>query len=387
MRHHLAFIILGAAFALGPGTSIGESAPPQKHGVDLGIGRGANSHRPNILVAWRNTERVLEVEVQVRNLGDQPGRGNVRLEICDEEGKTLLTTKPYPVTVPARQNGGEEGTVVQTKGFRMMNIMFDQLDRLNQRYKLRAIVDTEGEDLNPLDNVATKSFNVDGRALPKTTTTYRYRLANPTDAKMDATVYIDHTAVPSGWIMSADPQPGTKIALAAHEVFTGYVTVKTPKEVADGQYIDLQAGLATVGGGSRTRTVDQDEWYLVATSQPPQVDQPEVNLRSDGAVTVNVAAFDPICGIKEASGVQVAYSLDHGTTFSSRVMAYTRGNFYDKTWFEGTLGPFAPGVEVNAVLTVANNAGIMRRFDLDAVRISSDLGAQKTTVAKADGLN
>jgi hypothetical protein len=186
--------------------------------------------------------------------------------------------------------------------------------------------------------------------------------------------------------MSADPQVGTKVTLSPHEVFTGYVTVKTPPKVADGQYIDLQAGLAT-GSGSHARTIDQDEWYLVATSQPPQVDKPEVNLRADGAVTVDVAAFDPICGIKEASGVQVAYSLDHGTTFSSRVMAYTRGNFYDKTWFEGTLGPFAPGVEVDAVLTVANNAGIMRRFDLDAVRISENKQSQAATVAKTETLN
>jgi len=115
---------------------------------------------------------------------------------------------------------------------------------------------------------------------------------------------------------------------------------------------------------------------------------------------VNVAAFDPICGIKEASGVQVAYSLDHGTTFSSRVMAYTRGNFYDKTWFEGLLGPFAPGVEVNAVLTVANNAGIVRRFDLPASRIPDTVArndgagagaatsaGETQTLAKSDNLN
>jgi len=377
MRRFVPFVFMAIALSCAAALSAAESSTPTKHGVDLGVGRGADSHRPNILVAWRNTERVLEVEVLVRNLGDKPGHGNVRLEICDDEGRQLLTTKPFPVTVPARADGGEAGTVVQTKGFRMMNIMFDQLDRLNQRYKLRATVETDGEDLNPLDNVATKSFNVDGRALPSTTTTYRYRLANPTDAAVSGVVYMDHTAVPSGWAMSAEPQVGTKVTLAPHEVFTGYVTIKTPKQVSDGQYVDLQAGLAKTGGPA-TATIDQDEWYLVATSQPPQVDQPQVTIRPDGAIAVNVAAFDPICGIKEASGVQVAYSLDHGTTFSSRVMAYTRGNFYDKTWFEGQLGPFAPGVEVNSVLTVANNAGIVRRFDLPASRIPD-------TVARVDG--
>jgi hypothetical protein len=373
-------------FLLGTGMLLAQSAQGDKHGVDLGIGRGADSHRPNILVAWRNTERILEVEVLVRNLGDQPGRGNVRLEICDDEGKQLLATKPFPVTVPARAEGGEEGVVVQTKGFRMMNVMFDQLDRLNQRYKLRATVETEGEDLNPVDNVATKSFNVEGRALPASTSTYRYRLANPTDSPMNASVYIDHTAIPTGWVMKTDPEPETKIVLAPHEVFTGYVAVKTPRQVADGQYIDLQTGLVATEKG-RKYLVDGDEWYLVATTQPPQVDKPTMTVRPDGGVAVNVAAFDPICGIKEASGVQVAYSLDHGTTFSTRVMAYTRGNFYDKTWFEGLLGPFASGVEVAAVITVSNNAGIVKRLDLPPVKIGQSSSETLTSSVTSGGSN
>jgi hypothetical protein len=66
-------------------------------------------------------------------------------------------------------------------------------------------------------------------------------------------------------------------------------------------------------------------------------------------------------------------------------MAYTRGNFYDKTWFEGILGPFAPGVEVDAVLTVSNNAGIVKRFDLPAVKIAAL--EQKTPKMNVGGSN
>jgi hypothetical protein len=386
MKRVTLFAAAVALISLCPCPTPAQSAPSKKQGVDLGIGRGVSSHRPNILVAWRNTERILEVEVLVRNLGDRPGRGKVRLEICDDEGKQLLTTKPFEVSVPARGDGGEEGTVVQTKGFRMMNILFDQLDRLNQRYKLRATVETEGEDLNPLDNVAAKSFNVDGHALPGTTSTYRYRLTNPTDAVMNGTIHLDHTAAPAGWVMTADPEPGTKVSLGPREVFTGYVTVKIPKAVSDGQHIDLQASLVA-GKDGEQRLVDQDEWYLVATSKPPQVDKPMITLQPDGSLAVNVAAFDPICGIKEASGVQVAYSLDQGTTFSTRVMAYTRGNFYDKTWFEGTLGPFANGVEVSAVVTVANNAGITRRFELPPMKIERPADEKSTAKAKIGGQN
>src|SRR5258708_36226304 len=124
MRRYVLLVFMAIACASGAGLAAESGAQP-KHGVDLGIGRGPDSHRPNILVAWRNTERILEVEVLVRNMGDQPGRGNVRIEICDDEGKQLLATKPVPVTVPARAEGGEEGTVAQTKGFNRVNIKFD----------------------------------------------------------------------------------------------------------------------------------------------------------------------------------------------------------------------------------------------------------------------
>jgi hypothetical protein len=369
-----------AMFALllpgGLAVAVAQDAGPS--GVDLGVGRGSDSHRPNILVAWRNTQRILEVEILVRNLGDKPGRGRVRMEISDEEGKTLLSTEPFQVTVPARKEGGEDGTIVQTKGFKLMNLMFDQLDRMNQRYKLRARVETEGEDNNLIDNIAAKAFNVDSRALPGAKNIYRYRFANTTDSPITATIHLDHTQVPAGWVMQADPVVGTKVTLAPKEVFVGHITVNTPKAITEGQFIDFQVSLVGNKNG-RPYTIDQDEWYLVATSKPPEVDQPTVTQRPDGALAVNVAAFDPICGVKEASGVQVAYSLDDGTTFSTRVMAYTRGNFYNKTWFEAVLGPFAPGVEVHPVVTVANNAGITRRFDLTPIKISEPKPATATS--------
>ncbi len=343
----------------------GAEAP---HGVDLGIGRGADSHRPNILVAWRNTERILEVEVLVRNLGDRPGKGQVWLELADDEGKKLLSTDPVPISVPAKADGGEEGVVIQSKGFRMMNLMFDQLDRLHQRYKLLAHVKTDGVDLNPLDNVAAKSFNVDGRAFPATTNFYRYRFVNPTDAPITGRIQLENTAVPEGWDVSIDSQRGTTVTLGPKEVFTGYVTVKTPNKVSDGQHIDFQ--ISFIGqGGSDSYVIDKDEWYLVADSIPPEVSQPTITSRPDGSLMVNVVAYDPICGLREASGAQVAYSLDDGTTFSTRVMAYARGTFYTKTWFEAQLGPFAPGVKVKTVVTVENNAGLMRRFDLPLVTV------------------
>jgi hypothetical protein len=356
------------------------------HGVDLAIGRGAESHRPNILVAWRNTERILEVELLVQNFGDRAGTGKVWLDLADDEGKTLYSTDPVPVSVPSKPDGGDEGVILQLKGFRMMNLMFDQLDRLHQRYKLRAHVKTDGEDLNPLDKIVAKSFNVDQRALPATTNFYRFQFLNPTDTPLTGKIRLENTATPEGWIVSVEPKVGTTVTIAPKEVYTGVIAVKTPDKLNDGQYVDFQVSLTADSNGSSL--VDSDEWYLVADSTPPDVSQPTMTVRPDGSVIVNVVAYDPICGLREASGVQVAYSLDDGTTFSTRVLAYTRGNFYNKTWFEGQLGPFAPGVNVKAVVTVENNAGLLRRFDLPPVQIqhiqsSASLGTNGFTGAKA----
>lgn len=337
-------------------------------GADLGIGHGIG-HRPNILVAWRNTERILEVEILVRNMGDEPGRGDLYLDICDEEGKTLLSTDATPVTVPARDKGGEEGVIVQSKGFRLMNLMFDQLDRLDQRYKLRARIESD-DDINPLDNIAAKSFNADSAALPGAMSFYRYRFTNSEDHPIEATLGIDHDPAPEGWKITANPAPGTPITLQPGEVFTGNILVDVPDEVSNGDFIDFLVSLNSTQDGMPT-VLDKDEWFLVATDEPPQVGEPTITVRPDGTVAVNAVAYDPICGIKEASGVQVFYSLDGGVTFSTRVMAYTRGNFYDRTWFEGILGPFPEGTEIASVVTVTNNAGLHRRFELDPVTVEA----------------
>jgi hypothetical protein len=349
-----------AFFAIGTATL----ASAEKSGVNLGIGIG-DSHRPNILVAWRNTEKILEVEVLVRNHGDQAGHGKLILDLANEEGKTLYSTDPTPFSVPAKQDGGGDGTIIQSKGFRMMNLMFDQLDRLHQRYKLRARVDTDGVDLDPSDNVAAKSFNAASRALPESTQFYRYQFTNPSDQAVEATTLLENSPLPSDWVVDAEPKQGAKVHLNPHQVFTGYIIVKTPKTVQDGDYTDFQISLLD----SNNRIIDQDEWYLVATDKPPETSEPTITANPDGSLTVNITAYDPVCGIKEASGVQVAYSLDDGATFSNRILAYLRGNFYTKTWFEAQLGPFAPGVTVKAIVTVENNAGIVTKYALQPIAV------------------
>ena len=46
-----ALVMLGAVMLLGPGLLSAQNTQREKRGVDLGIARGLDSHRPNILVA------------------------------------------------------------------------------------------------------------------------------------------------------------------------------------------------------------------------------------------------------------------------------------------------------------------------------------------------
>jgi hypothetical protein len=331
--------------------------------VDLGVSRGLGS-RPNILVAWRNTEKVLELEVLVQNRGSQPGHGEVWLELASADGATMLATEPRPVVVPARDDGGLEGVLVQTKGFRLMNLMFDQLDRLNQRYKLRAHIRTQGADANALDNLAVKTMNANQQAQPGMNF-YRYEIKNPTDRDLDAVLEIDHTALPEGWQLSASPASGHRVKLAPGKSVSGHLIVNTPSALTSGSLADIEIALKDAQSHA---VVDKDEWFLVASETPPELTNVSASPMPNGRVMVNATAFDPV-GIQEASGLQVQYTTDGGATFATMVMAYSRGNFYDQTWFNAELGPFQAGTELQMVVTAANNAGLITRQELGTIKL------------------
>jgi len=337
--------------------------------IDLGISRGLGS-RPNILVAWRNTEKILELEVLVQNRGDQVGRGEVWLELATADGGTILATEPRPVVVPGRDEGGLEGVLVQTKGFRLMNLMFDQLDRLNQRYKLRAHIRTEGSDANVLDNLAVKTMNANQQARAGMNF-FRYEIQNPTEREIDGFLDIDHTALPSGWKLTAEPVSGHRVKLAPGESAVGHLIVNAPSELENGSLVDIEVALRDA---QSQKVVDKDEWFLVASTTPPELSNVSASPMPNGRVMVNATAFDPV-GILEASGLQVQYTTDGGTTFATMVMAYSRGNFYDETWFNAEVGPFPEGTELQMIVTAANNAGLVTRHEIESVVIPVQVSA------------
>lgn len=155
--------------------AVANEAAVAEQNVDLGIGdesRGRpniraeldqnNYNRPAILIAWRNTAQILEVEVLITNKGKDQGRGKVHVEVLDEYGKILArmpsSDEGVVATVPGRDEGGKEGRLIQIGGSKALNRLIDRLDRDHQKYYIKAVVDTIGKDQNPLDNVKVKSY-------------------------------------------------------------------------------------------------------------------------------------------------------------------------------------------------------------------------------------
>src|SRR5688572_16706159 len=87
----LGVVALVAAVVL---ASLAQSGRPGQVGVarevlQIANGAGANEfvQRPNILIAWRNSEKILELETRVRNPEPREVPAGITMEILDASGK------------------------------------------------------------------------------------------------------------------------------------------------------------------------------------------------------------------------------------------------------------------------------------------------------------
>lgn len=351
--------------------------------VDLGIGdestgrpnlRADNAlyNRPAILIAWRNTAQVLEVEVLVRNLGNDQGQGKVHMEILDEYG-TSLVRMPEPgkepiVNVPARTEGGREGKIVQLAGTRSLNALIDRLDRDRVKYYIKAAVETIGEDRNLLDNVKVKSYNRDFKARPGALHTFDYYFTNPSDEPQQLQWHLDVSPLPKGWQLQARPAPGQKILLGPNQTIQGVVLIRAPREIIEGDRMEVRFSAVDEGGNVAAQT----EWHLVNDNKSPDIISPSISLNDDNGIDIELTADDPMSGIYEASGVKAEYSTDGGSTYSTRVISYLFGNFVGPTLFQTTLGPFAANTQVLVTLSAMDIAGNIARTEPVTVQTNSE---------------
>lgn len=340
--------------------------------VDLGIG-DENSGRPNlradersynrpaILIAWRNTAQILEVEVLVRNLGSDQGQGKVHIEILDEYGRSMVQMpsrgEEVLITIPGRTEGGEEGKIVQLTGTKSLNALIDRLDRDKAKYYIKAAVETIEKDKNLLDNVKVKSYNRDFRAKPGAVHFFDYYFTNTTDHPQTLRWYLEMSPLPKGWELELKPAPGATMTMAPNQAIQGIIIARAPREIIEGDRLEIRVS----GLSPENEVVAQTEWHLVNDNTPPEIISPSITLNKDNEIDVALTASDGLSGIYEASGVKAEYSTDGGTTYSTRVISYLTGNFVGPTTFKTALGPFAPNSNVLVSLSAMDLAGNINR--------------------------
>lgn len=335
---------------------VGASASAQ----GLSIGSDKKTDRPNVFIAWRNTHRILEVEIEVKNLSPRQAQGELKLQILDEDGNILdygphADEEPINVTLPPAELGGREGRILQMHGTKEINQLIDRLDRANERYSLRAMVVQQGEQLAPNKNVVAKTFNVDSRLRPAAQHFYAYYFTNTSGKPVDAQWQMQYARLPQGWELTSSIENGSTRTLSAGETVQGVLYLRTPNELRPGQHIDVRVAATVPETGE---LVGVSEWYAVYNTSPPTITDAGYELDpKTGAVSVHVTAVDNDSMLKEASGARVEYSTDGGTTFSSRVLAYADGNFVGPTRFLTDLGPFATGTHLAMTLIVESISG------------------------------
>lgn len=336
--------------------------------------------RPGISIAWRNAAQVEEVEVRVRNLGDQPGEGRVSVVVSDEEGRTLLSLQPpdefKTIRVPAFADGGREGKILRMKSSRELNNIIDQFDRTQKRYDVRAVVETVGAvDSNPFDNVNTKSWNVEHRVQPNRVATFNYIFKNNADKPVKVKWQFERTPYPSGWQLQGIPSQSTPFVLQPGQSLTGNLTMKAPSNLAEGTFLESRLSLVDVSTGTPWQ---QREWFLAHDTIPPTVADYRLVATTDHRISIQTLVADKGSGVKEATGVSTQYSTDGGLTWAVKAHNYKAGNFVVPTLFEVSLGPFAPGTSIQLRFSAKDTVGnVTTIIPNDASAIRAPEGAEK----------
>jgi hypothetical protein len=272
------------------------------------------------------------------------------------------------VTIPPNQDGSGQECQISIPGTRNLNHLFDRLDRMGRPYYLRATVVTDGEDLNPHDNTATKSYNRDFRAVPGIANVHGFYLENRGQQPLDVRWSIEATSTESDWGIATEPASGDVTTIPVRGSAQGQVRFDVPLGTLEGARGNFRVRAVDVGDGS---IVYEDEWFVIYTSSPPTILDHDFTVKNN-MVEVGVLATDRVVGVKEASGVSVEYSTDGGVTYSTRVAQYLDGDFFEPTSFKAELGPFAPGTTVAMSVAVTNGVGVVSRLPEATVAIPDE---------------
>jgi hypothetical protein len=350
--------------------------PAEPNKKDLGFFKRQEETRPAIFIAWRNTDLIEEVEVRLRNLGSEEGRGEVSVDILDEEGRIELHLEPLSynrtVSVPPRDQGGFEGKVVKMAADRRLNRLIDLYDRIRKPYSVRATVRTLGAvDANIRDNVKFKSFNVPFVAKPGFRHTYNYRFVSDAPGPRRVVWRLESTTLPDGWQLSGSPVPKEAFAYDPKTPLSGFVSFDIPATAKEGEMVELRASLVDAATGE---VIQQKELFLAQDTTPPTMSEIRIRTQqaiqlqmAQGMVRIDLQVSDFGSGVLEASGVWIEFSTDDGRTFAQKSGAYATGNFVAPTSFIAEIGPFRSGTKVLMFIGAMDSAGNVARHTVEPI--------------------
>lgn len=315
--------------------------------------------RPGVLIAWRNTEKILEIETQVCNRSPRPRSAQLSLALVGADGNVLAShpegDRPFVVDVPAVDDGGSAGVTVQVPGTVAMNRLLDNLDRAGSPYCVELRLGSPGRSENRAETNATaKCYNTASRMTPGGKAFHQFVLRNTDERPLAGVLRLDGTGLPDGWNVVAHPAPGSRVVLHPGEQLIGSLIVEAPPGAEEGEFVDLRPVVAADDGHVAWAT----EFFTAVDSTPPRVVDATVEPSSErGFVHVSVRAVDAVSGVAEASGAKVVWSTDGGITAAVRTAAYVEGNFFAPTGFETDLGPFPDGTRLTLHVVVEDVAG------------------------------
>jgi hypothetical protein len=315
--------------------------------------------RPGMSIAWRNAAQVEEVEVRVRNLGDQAAEGRIWVQVLDEGGSQLLRLEPpdelQRIRLPAFSNGGREGKVIRMKASRELNNIIDQFDRERRRYDVRATVETLGaQDVNLRDNSKTKSWNIPYRVEPGLRNTFNYKFRNHESRPVTVKWLFERTPYPTGWQINGVPETTDEITIAPGSEIRGTLWMDAPNDIVEGAFVEARLSLLDAATGMIWQ---QHEWFQVYDTIPPKVTDYRIATIADRKIAIQALVSDQGSGVLEATGVSTQYSTDGGRTWAGSSHNYKVGNFVVPTLFEVVLGPFASGTDVQLRFNARDTAG------------------------------
>jgi hypothetical protein len=339
--------------------------------------------RPGMSIAWRNANQVEEVEVRVRNLGSDAGRGRVYVDVLDETGKQLLRLTPPDdqkvISVPAVDRGGREGKILRMKANWSLNTLIDAYDRAHRRYDVRATVETIGPDSDPSDNAKVKSWNIPFAVHPGGINVYSYTFQNHETQTISVRWRFEHTPYPPGWNIEGVPAEQAPITLQPGQQLTGNLLMHAPQQLHQGDFVEARLSLIRADNSS---LFQQHEWFQVYDVVPPVISNYKLVNTEDHHIGIQALVTDKDSGVLEATGVVTEFSTDGGHTWAITAHNYKSGNFVKPTLFEAVIGPFVPGTKLMLRMMARDTAGnIQTVIPTEAVGIAPTPTVRQTAMA------